>query len=76
MSLVCGNPKRTGRWRPDSGFECTIAVTSLTQTEAMLRKHDEDCVERSTIPQVGHLLFFEDPGGNFVGVMKFGRSAK
>ena len=59
------------------GFECTIAVASLNQTEALLRKRSARIVlERSTIPQVGHLLFFEDPGGNFVGVIEFDRSSE
>ncbi len=59
------------------GFECTIAVTSLKQTEALLREHGAKIVlEPSTIPQVGHLLFFEDPGGNFVGAIEFDRSAE
>ncbi len=59
------------------GFECTIAVASLDRTEAMLRERGAKIVlERSTLPQIGHLLFFEDPGGNFVGVMEFDRSAE
>jgi predicted enzyme related to lactoylglutathione lyase len=57
------------------GFECTISVDSLNQTEARLREHGAKIVlERSTIPRVGHLLFFEDPGGNFVGAIEFDRS--
>ena len=59
------------------GFECTIAVASLDRTEALLREHGATIVlERSTIPQVGHLLFFEDPGGNFVGAIEFDRSSE
>ena len=59
------------------GFECTIAVASLDQTEARLRESGARIVlERSTIPQVGHLLFFEDPGGNFVGAMEFDRASE
>ncbi len=43
----------------------------------MLRERKAKIVlERSTLPQVGHLLFFEDPGGNFVGVMEFDPSAE
>jgi predicted enzyme related to lactoylglutathione lyase len=59
------------------GFECTIAVATLAKTEALLRKHGATIVlERSTIPQVGHLLFFEDPGGNLVGAMEFDSAAE
>lgn len=59
------------------GFECTIAVTSLKLTETLLQQHGARIVlEPSTIPHVGHLLFFEDPGGNFVGAMEFDRSAE
>ena len=58
-------------------FECTIAVDSLTKTEALLREQGAKIVlERSTIPTVGHLLFFEDPGGNFVGAIEFDRSSE
>ncbi len=58
-------------------FECTIAVASLNQTEALLKKHGATIVlERSTIPYVGHLLFFEDPGGNFVGAIEFDRASE
>ena len=47
---------------------------SLHETEAVLREHGAKIVlERSTIPGVGHLLFFEDPGGNFVGAIEFDR---
>ena len=54
------------------GYECTIAVASLEKTEVLLRKQGAKIVlERSTIPHVGHLLFFEDPGGNFVGAIEF-----
>ena len=59
------------------GFECTIAVASLKTTERLLQKHGARIVvEPSTIPQLGHLLFFEDPGGNFVGAIEFDRSAE
>ncbi len=59
------------------GFECTIAVASLDKTEALLRGRGAPIVlERSTIPGVGHLLFFEDPGGNFAGVIEFDRAAE
>ena len=59
------------------GFECTIAVASLDATERLLRERGATIVlERSTIPGVGHLLFFEDPGGNFAGVIEFDRSAE
>ncbi len=59
------------------GFECTIAVASLDHTEAMLRAHGAKILlERSTIPHVGHLLFFEDPGGNYVGAIQFDPSSE
>ena len=58
------------------GFECTIAVRSLEETEALLRERGAMiALERSTIPKVGHLLFFEDPGGNFVGAIEFDQAA-
>ena len=59
------------------GFECTIAVLSIQETEARLKRRKANIVlERSTIPQIGHLLFFEDPGGNFVGAMEYDRAAE
>ena len=30
-------------------------------------------MERTTIPGVGDLIFFEDPGGNVAGAMQFAR---
>jgi len=58
-------------------FECTIAVASLDKTEGLLRKQGAKIVlDRSTIPHVGHLLFFEDPGGNFVGAIEFDQAAE
>ena len=30
-------------------------------------------MERTTIPGVGELIFFEDPGGNVAGAMQFER---
>ena len=59
------------------GFECTLAVASLNATQALLRERNAAILlERSTLPQVGHLLFFEDPGGNLVGTTKFDGSAE
>lgn len=58
------------------GFECTIAVESLAQTEALIKQHGGAILMApTTLPGVGHLLFFSDPSGNPVGAMQYDRTA-
>lgn len=57
---------------PTLGAELTFSVPDLAATrEAVVAAGGRILMERFTIAGVGHLLFFEDPGGNPVGVMQY-----
>ncbi len=61
---------------PTLGFECTFGVESVdTVRERVLAAGGKILMEKSTIPGVGHLLAFEDPGGNPALVMEYDSSA-
>lgn len=54
------------------GFECTIAVPSIDETEkAILENGGEILLERSIIEGVGTLMFFRDTEGNVFGAMQY-----
>jgi len=60
---------------PTLGFECTFGVDDVDETSAQVQAAGgRILMEKSTIPGVGHLLAFEDPGGNPVLVMQYERS--
>lgn len=62
---------------PTLGFEGTVAVEDVDAArEAILAAGGKVLMEKSTIPSVGHLLAFEDPGGNPVLVMQYDQSAE
>jgi len=57
-----------------TGFECTVAVPDVDAVAAAVAAHGGRVVmERTTIPGVGELIFFEDPGGNVAGAMQYAR---
>ena len=57
-----------------TGFECTVAVDDVgAAAEAVVANGGRLLMERTTIPGVGELIFFEDPGGNVAGAMQFER---
>jgi uncharacterized protein len=57
-----------------TGFECTVAVDDVgAVAEAVVANGGRLLMERTTIPGVGDLIFFEDPGGNVAGAMQFAR---
>ena len=59
---------------PTRGFECTIAVDDVdTIAERITAAGGTILMEKTTIPNVGHLLGFEDPGGNPVLAMQYDR---
>ena len=59
------------------GFECTIGVDSIDATEkAVVAAGGKVVLERSTIPTVGTLMFFQDPEGNVFGAMQYDRAAE
>jgi predicted enzyme related to lactoylglutathione lyase len=57
-----------------TGFECTIAVEDVgAVADAVVAHGGRLLMGRTTIPGVGALVFFEDPGGNVVGAMQYAR---
>ena len=62
---------------PTHGLECTFAVDDVDATARAVREAGGTVLmERFTISGVGHLIFFEDPGGNAVGAMQYDDSAE
>ena len=61
--------------QPTLGFECTIAVEDVDLTAERIKSAGGTILmDKTTIANVGHLLAFEDPGGNPVLVMQYDRS--
>ncbi len=55
-----------------NGFECTIAVASIDETQAKVEANGGTIVmPKSEIPTVGTLIYFHDPEGNRVGAMQY-----
>jgi uncharacterized protein len=55
-----------------TGFECTIAVDDVgAVARAVVANGGRLVMERTTIPGVGELIFFEDPAGNVAGAIQF-----
>lgn len=62
--------------QPTLGFECTIGVDNVDYvSERALAAGGRILMEKSTIPGVGHLMAFEDPGGNPFLAMQYDPSA-
>lgn len=62
---------------PTRGFECTIGVDDVERTrEAILAAGGRILMEKYTISNVGHLIAFEDPGGNPVLAMEYDGAAE
>lgn len=58
------------------GFEATFGVDDVAAVEdAVLANGGKILMEKATIPGVGHLLAFEDPGGNPVLAMQYDTAA-
>jgi predicted enzyme related to lactoylglutathione lyase len=57
-----------------NGFECTVEVDDVGGVaEAVAANGGRLVMERTTIPGVGELIFFEDPSGNVAGAIQFAR---
>ena len=53
-------------------FECTISVDDVDTIAAAVTKNGgKITMEKSQIPTVGELIYFDDPEGNRVGAMKY-----
>ena len=56
-------------------FECTIAVAELEPVnDAIVRNGGRIIMESAPVPTVGVLTKFEDPEGNLVGAMRYGKT--
>ncbi|SRR6266550_5594923 len=54
------------------GFELTVAVADVDAVAAAVRANGgRILLEKTTIPGVGELIFFEDPDGNVAGAMRY-----
>jgi predicted enzyme related to lactoylglutathione lyase len=61
--------------KPMFGFECTIGVSSIDDTIALVTANGGKIVmPKVEIPTVGQLIFFEDTEGNVVGAMQYEES--
>lgn len=61
-----------------NGFECTIAVDRDVDevARAIVRHGGKILMEKSTIPGVGDLIWFEDSEGNVAGAMRYDVAAE
>jgi len=57
---------------PTVGFECTFGVDDVDAVrDRIVAAGGKILMDKATIPNVGHLLAFEDPGGNPALVMEY-----
>ena len=62
---------------PTRGFECTFGVDDVDAVaERVVAAGGRIIMEKSTIPNVGHLVAFQDPGGNPALAMEYDTSAE
>jgi hypothetical protein len=55
-----------------TGFECTVEVDDVgAVADAVVANGGRLVMERTTIPGVGDLVFFEDPAGNVAGAIQY-----
>jgi predicted enzyme related to lactoylglutathione lyase len=60
-----------------NGLECTIGVPDCAAAErAIVENGGTILMPRTTIPTVGHLIWFRDTEGNVVGAMEYDSSAR
>ena len=62
---------------PTLGFECTFGVDDIDDTRArVLAAGGRILMEKFTISSVGHLIAFQDPGGNPALAMEYDTAAE
>ena len=62
---------------PTRGFECTISVDDVDQTQKkIVAAGGKILMDKFTITNVGHLVAFEDPGGNPALAMEYDSAAE
>lgn len=63
--------------QPTRGFECTFGVDDVEAARSrIIEAGGRILMERSTISKVGHLIAFEDPGGNPALAMEYDDTAE
>ncbi len=61
---------------PTCGFECTFGIDDVDATrQKIVAAGGRILMEKFTISNVGHLIAFEDPGGNPVLAMEYDPTA-
>ena len=62
---------------PTVGFECTFGVDDIDAAhQRILAAGGRILMEKFTISNVGHLIAFEDPGGNAALAMEYDEAAE
>lgn len=62
---------------PTLGFECTFGVDDIDEAHRLiLAAGGKILMEKFTITNVGHLIAFEDPGGNPALAMQYDSTAE
>lgn len=63
--------------QPTMGFECTFGVDDVDITqERIIAAGGKILMEKFTISNVGHLIAFQDPGGNPALAMQYDSAAE
>lgn len=63
--------------QPTVGFECTFGVDDIDATrDRIIAAGGTILMDKATIPSVGYLLAFQDPGGNPALAMHYDTSAE
>ncbi|MCB0951943.1 MAG: VOC family protein [Microthrixaceae bacterium] len=63
--------------QPTRGFECTFGVDDVEAARSrIIEAGGRILMERFTISKVGHLIAFEDPGGNPALAMEYDDTAE
>lgn len=61
---------------PTVGFECTFGVDDVDATrERIIAAGGTVLMDKVTVPSVGYLLAFQDPGGNPALIMQYDTAA-
>jgi predicted enzyme related to lactoylglutathione lyase len=71
QGLMHKRREQPGKGGPNC-FECTISVEDVDAIAAKVRANGGTItMEKSPIPTVGEVIYFDDPEGNRVGAMRY-----
>jgi predicted enzyme related to lactoylglutathione lyase len=58
-------------------FECTISVADVKKVAAAVKANGgKILMDRTILPGIGELIFFQDPEGNVAGAMRYDETAE